>query len=227
MFYEDMIKLELVTEAIQFTILLVLMYHSFAKARIDGQQRLFFFAFASYGFFLILHAYTRALHVGFLNLGYYDISALFAQLFKTMFFMLFGYAILDALIRDATLKRILKSNAVAAFLILFLISIGIVLIEGRALLFSDTAKALIYESLEITIQVMIINIAYHSWRDTGSKNLLMVGGAFILFLAADVAHIYRILWGFSLIEYMVRHTLRLFALALLAYALIFYNKSKP
>ncbi len=218
----SLIKRELITEVTQLLIVIVIAYHLFIESKIDRKKKMLLLAFISYSINLLLHMSMRATEAGFLGMPYPEILSLFSHAFKTMFFMIFGYTLLDALIIEESLRRILRSTAVLYFLILIITSLGIIFLEGVEVLFERTAKEIVYELMEMAVQLMIINIIYQCWRDTRFKNLVLTGGAFALYLIADATHTYSLIWGFSALEYSLRHIVRLTALLLLAYTLLFH-----
>lgn len=220
----EVIKYELITEALQLGIALLLLRHTFIESRINERKRILFLAFVSFVLYLVLHMFMRAIQAGYILPLYPEIISLFSHTFKTMFFMIFGYAAFDALISEPLVRRILHSSTISAFLILLVISTGIIAIEGWNLNFNDTIKELVYELIEMSAQVMIINIIYQSWKETRSANLLVTGASFLLFFLADFTHAYSLMWGYTRIEFIARHVVRLLALALLAYALIYYEE---
>ena len=221
----EVIKYELVSEVLQLGIALLLLHHTFIESRTHARKRILFFAFASYMLYLLLHISMRATQAGYGALPYSEILSLFSHTFKTMFFMIFGYAALEALVSELLVRKILHSSAISAFLILLVVSIGSILIEGWNLSFSGTIKELVYELIEMSVQVMIINISYQSWKETHSANLLLTGTSFLLFFLADLTHAYSLIWGYTRIEYIARHVLRFLGFILLAYVLM-YHKEK-
>ncbi len=221
----EVIKYELANEALQLAIALLLLRHTFIESRGSERKKILFFAFASYVTYLFLHMSMRATQAGYVSLPYPEILGLFSHAFKAMFFMIFGYAALEALVSEPLVRKILRSSTISAFLILLAVSAGSILIEGLSLAFNDTVKELVYELIEMSALVMIVNIIYHSWKETRSANLLVTGTAFLVFFLADFAHAYSVMFGYTRIEFMARHVLRLLALILLAYALM-YHKEK-
>jgi hypothetical protein len=216
---EALIIRELWGYGIQGVLLALILYNAYTRGKTT-----IFKAFTAYTIYLSLHIVARAMQVGFVDLNNPDALELFSHVFKAAFFLIMGYVFLDALITDKVLKRILKSNTYVAILLLVVIALGILIVEGQDFVFMDTVKELVYEIVEVTVIIMIINILIHSWMDTRAKNLLLVATAFILYLLADAAHIYSLVWGFSELEYVVRHLLRLGALAILTYSMLVYKR---
>jgi len=216
---EALIKKELLSYTIQFILLGFILYHAYTQ-----RKSTVFKAFLSYTAYLTLHTSARATQVGYIIISNPDALELFSHIFKAAFFLIMGYAFLNALITDETLKRILRSNTYTAVLLLVAVALGILLLEGEDFEFIDTIKEVVYEIAEATVTVMIINILYHSWRDTKARNLIFIAVAFMFYLLADAAHLYSLTWGFSELEYMLRHTLRLAALIVLTYSMLVYKK---
>jgi hypothetical protein len=220
-----LIKKELITEALQLIIVVIILHRIFIKSRIDRRKKILFLAFLFYAVYLSFHILMRATHAELIAAPYPEVLGLFSHAFKALFFMTFGYALLDALIEDRLLRRILQSTTLLAFLILGIISGGIIAVEGVNLQFNETIKELVYELAEMMVQVMIINIAYQSWKETRSSNLILIGAAFSLYFIADFIHTYSLMWGLIEREFAVRHLVRLLALLLIAYTML-YHKEK-
>ena len=93
-------------------------------------------------------------------------------------------------------------------------------------MFAHSYKELVYELVELTIQVLILNIIYHSWKDTKARHLVFTGMAFALFIAGTVGHIYALLYETAPMQLysLLRAALYLPALVLMAYAYIFVEK---
>jgi hypothetical protein len=216
---EALIKKELLIYTIQIVLLGLILYHTYTQ-----RKSTVFTAFVSYTIYLSLHISARATQIGYLALSSPDALELFSHIFKAAFFLIMGYAFLNALITDETLKRILRSNTYTAILLLVIVALGIVLLEGKGFGFMGTVKEAVYEIVEVTVMIMIVIILYHSWKDTKAPNLVLVALAFLFFLLADVAHLYSLIWGFSALEYMLRHVLRLSALLVLTYSMLAYKK---
>lgn len=222
----SLINRELVTEAIQLIIVLIILSHLTFEARIDRRKKILLGAFLFYTAYLVLHMLMRATQAGHLGAPYPEALSLLSHAFKTLFFMTFGYALLDALIEDELLQRVLRSTTVLSFLIIAVVSLGIIAVEGVNLHFNETIKELVYELAEMMVQVMIINIAYQSWRETKSSNLILIGVAFGLYFTADIVHTYSLMWGFNEREFAARHLVRLLALLLIAYTLLYHKEEK-
>jgi hypothetical protein len=220
-----LIKREVISEALQLIVVVIILYHVLAESRIDKRKKILFLAFLQYAVYLSLHMLMRATQAELISIPYPEILGLFSHAFKAMFFMTFGYAILDALIEDELLRRILRSTTMLSFLIIGIISLGNIALEGVNLQFNESVYELVYELLEMTVQVMIINIAYQSWKETRSSNLILIGAAFSMYFTADIIHTYSLIWGFVEKEFALRHLIRLLALLLIAYTLL-YHKEK-
>jgi hypothetical protein len=221
-----LIKRELITEGLQLIVVAILLYHLFGESRVEKRKKILFLAFLSYSLYLLLHMSMRATQAELIFVFSPEVLDLFSHAFKTLFFMTFGYALIEALIEDELLMKIFKSSTILFFLSIAIISLGIIALEGVNLQFSHTIKELVYELAEMIIQVMIINIAYQSWKETRSNNLIFIGIAFSLYLLADITHTYGIVWGFMKIEFVTRHLIRLFALILIAYTLLYHKEEK-
>ncbi len=208
-------------EALQLAIVLPLIYVNYLRSKLEKRKLLLSAAFAFFAAHTALQIYSLTLS-GFS----FEIFSVFSHAFETLFFMIFGYAIVDALVADPILHRINRTNVYVVLLFLTGFSVGMVLMEGAKFAFAHTYKELVYELVEVTIQVLILNIIYHSWRDTQARHLLFSGAAFVLFLAGTLTHVYALLWGLAAMELfsLLRSALYLPALLLLAYASLFVER---
>ncbi len=221
-----LIKRELITEALQLIVVVIILHHILVESRIDRRKKILFLAFLFYALYLSFHMLMRATQAELIAAPYPEIQGLFSHAFKTLFFMTFGYALLDALLEEELLRRILRSTALLSFSIIAAISLGIIAMEGVNLQFNESVKELVYELAEMAAQVMIINIAYQSWKETRSRNLIVIGAAFSLYFIADFTHTYSLMWGFMKWEFAVRHLVRLLALLLIAYTMLYHKEEK-
>lgn len=110
------------------------------------------------------------------------------------FFIIFAFIVLDALIRDRLLKRIVKANALIVISLVILFTLGKLLLERGELIFYYTSKEFIYELSEITANILLISITYFAWMDTRSRGMFFVLIAFILFFISNIHHIFALFW---------------------------------
>jgi hypothetical protein len=215
---------ELFLSSFQVIAVLVLLYVNYVKSRIEERKRLLFAAFLLYLFHLISQTYNVFLQLR--GEPFLEVAAISSHVFETLFFMTYGYAIVNALVADPILHRINRTNMYVVLLFILVFSVGMVMIEGKNLVFAHTYKELVYELVELTIQVLILNIVYHSWKDTRARHLVYTGVAFALFISGTVGHVYALLYETAPMELysLLRTALYLPALYLMAYAAIFVEK---
>jgi hypothetical protein len=208
------------TLIIQLIIVFILLYGTYASSKTRERKRLLYTAFLMYGLFIFCHVPEYIIKAGLGNLPLLEITALFGHMFKTFFFLIYGYGLIGAIVTDKALKQINKINATIGLVFISIFTLGVIVIEGKELAFRGTMIEVVYPVMTMVIQVLIINIILYSWLNIPSKRLLLTGIAFALFLLADIAHTYNIIWEFSTLEFFVRHLFRTLALGLLAYTTI-------
>ncbi len=163
---EALIRKELIGYAFQAGLLGAVLFHAYTHGK-----KTIFRAFLTYGVYLGLHISTRGAQVGYAVPLDPESLELFSHVLKSAFFLIMGYAFLDALITEKTLKKILRSNLYIALILLVVLALGIVMVEGKNFEFMETVKEVVYEIAEVTVTIMIINIIIHSWMDTKARNL--------------------------------------------------------
>jgi hypothetical protein len=220
----EVAEYELLLEALQFIAVLVLLYVNYSKSKLDKGKRLLFMAFIFYIAHLVPQIYNTILRIYGKHI--FEIAAISSHVFETLFFMTFGYAIVNALVADPILHKINRTNLYVVLLFVLIFSIGMVFMEGVKLAFAHTHKELVYELVELTIQVLILNIIYHSWKDTQARHLLFTGAAFVLFIAGTTGHVYALLYETAPMELysLLRSALYLPALILLAYTALYVER---
>jgi hypothetical protein len=211
------LKYMILFEVIQLFIVSVLLYVMFKKSRGVEEKRLLLLAFTAYAVSLILRLHNTSAMAGIELFSFSEVLAVTEHMFKVLFFILFAYAIMDALVVDSVLKEITGSTAYIALALAFVFSAGLVLKEGESLTFTFTQKELVYELAEAILSLFVLNILYHSWRDTKSPKLLLVEIAFLFFFTAALGHSYNLMWGFSWDRQLVTDFFRLIGLMTLAY----------
>ncbi len=208
----------LLFEIVQLFVVSALLYAMFKKSHADVGKRLLLLAFAAYAASLLLRLYNTSIMAGFVQLRFSELFAVTEHTFKLLFFMLFAYALMDAIVGDPMLKGITRTTAHIAISLTLIFSFGLILKEGESLAFTFTPKELVYELAEGILSLFTLNILYHSWSDTRSQKLLLSGVAFVFFLAASLGHSHNLMWGFSWDRQLIVDFLRLAGFLTLAYA---------
>lgn len=218
------LKYMVLFEVTQLLIVSALLYVMLKKYRVVEERRLLVLSFMAYAVSLLMRLHNTSAMAGIEAFSFSEVFAVTEHLFKVMFFILFAYALMDALVGEPVLREITKSTAYIAVALALVFSLGLIIKEGAALSFSFTQKELVYELAEAILSLLVLNILYHSWRDTRSPKLLMSGMAFFFFLIGSLGHSYNLMWSFSWDRQLFTDFFRLIGFVILAYGTL---KSEP
>jgi hypothetical protein len=214
------LKYMILFEATQLLAVGVLLYAMFRKLRATGEGRLLFLSFGAYTISLLLRLHNTSAMAGVEMFTFSEVFAVGDHLFKVLFFILFAYALMDALVEEPALKDITRSTALIAVALAFTFSTGLIVKEGENLKFIFTQKELVYELAEGILSLLVLNILYHSWRDTRSRRLLLSGTAFLFFFVGSIGHSYNLMWGFTWERQLLTDFFRLIGFVVLAYSTV-------
>ncbi len=220
---EAVYKLGAAFLAVQMLIVLIPLYSTFRASRADASKRYLFFAFLAYMLFLVFHSQEYLVKAKLLEDVLFWQGLILDHLFKTMFFLFYGYALLDVYVSDKVLRKINRANLAIASSVLAAYT-AILMLEGKGAIFYGGAKEMVYSVVTLVALFLIVNLLYHSYIEVRSRHLLVNGFAFTFFLMAELTHTANMLWGFSEAEFILRHVLRTFAVALVAYAVVRYRR---
>ncbi|MEE8402051.1 MAG: hypothetical protein V3R86_07860, partial [Candidatus Hydrothermarchaeaceae archaeon] len=207
----------LILAIVQLFMVILLMSHNYREYKLDNQKKILFISFLMYFLYLAFFIFNTSIE-SITQKPHSELASIFSHMFKNLFYILFGFSILMALITDSMLNRILKTSVYLGAIMVILGHLGVIIVEGNNLKFHETVKELAFESINIAFQILVINVIYHSWRATKSKNLLLYGGAFILFLASDLLHFHNLMWGYLWLRHLMINVFSTLGLLALAYS---------
>ncbi|MEE9594812.1 MAG: hypothetical protein V3V92_05370 [Candidatus Hydrothermarchaeales archaeon] len=217
----EIINIELLLiGSLQLILVGLIIYRLYVGKRRSGRDWLMkvFFLYLIHLMFFMGESATNA---GLILLINPDILGLFHHYFFTLLFIAFGYGILDAIVTQPLHKRILKHNTILSILVLTFITMAIILSEGKELKFSHTGMEFIYEIFQALINLLVIVVLYNSWKDTGSRRLMLDTVAISLFFFGNTGHILTLIATTALplhLEFtFVKYVLFTFALVIFAY----------
>lgn len=221
---------ELLLRRINFLIVVIelllagfLVVHTYPRFKKPEGRNYIFVAFSVLLLYLIAHFYNVAVDALLIPRLRSEFLEVLCHTFRTLFFIIFTFVVLDALITDRLLKRIVKANALIVVSLVLLFTLGMLLLEGGDLLFYYTNKEFIYELSEITANILLVSITYFAWMDTRSRGMFFVLVAFVFFFVSNIDHIYALLWARSyamveILEPLIKDFFSMLAVAFLVHA---------
>jgi hypothetical protein len=208
---------------IELLLAVSLLYHTYPRFKRENGQASLFITFLVLLVYLLSHIYNIGLDALLIPRLRSELLEVVCHAARTLFFIIFAFVVLDALISDRLLKRIVKANTLIVISLVLLFTLGMLVLEDGELLFYYTDKEFIYELSEITANILLISISYFAWMDTRSRGMLFILIAFILFFISNLHHISALLWARSyaaveIIEPLVKDFFSMLAVAFLAYS---------
>lgn len=221
---------ELILRRIDFSIVLIelllavfLVSHTYPRFKRQEMKDYLFATFIVFLVYILAHAYNTAVDAFLISRLRSEPLEVVCHTARTLFFIIFAFVVLNALVNDRLLKRIIKANTLIVISLVLFFTLGMLIFEGGELIFYYTNKEFIYELSEITANILLISITYFAWMETRSRGMLFILIAFLLFLISNLGHIYALLWAKSyatveIIEPLVKDFFSAAAVAFLVYA---------
>lgn len=221
---------EILLKRLDFSMLLVemllvffLIAHTYPRFRRQDNRDYLFVTFVVFLIYLVAHTYNVAADALLMPWYRSEVLEVICHTFRTLFFIIFAFLVLSALVNDKLLRKIVKANTVIIITLILLFTMGMLIEEGGELLFYYTNKEFMYEIFEITANIIVVSITYFAWMETKSKGMLFILLAFIFFFISNLGHMYSLVWARSyttaeIIEPLIKDFFSMTAIALLVYA---------
>jgi hypothetical protein len=203
---------------VQFLVLSMLLYRTFRGFKESEEKKNLFIAFLLYTLYIIFMVCYASIREGYLNLPNSDLTKIIGHLFKALFFMVFGYLILGAVIIEPLLKKILNTNTYIALALVIFFTAFVLLFERGSGVVLVSNLELAYELIVVTMQILILNVIYHSWRVSKLRKLELYMTAFLLFTVATLVHLFYVFYGMWEIHYSSMLLIYTIAVGILLYS---------
>ncbi len=224
--HEDLHSYLLIVGVVQFLLVSFIIYKLSTGGRAVVGRQWLVYAFVLYLIHLLFFTGEHATRLGLVYLINPETLSVFHHLFFTLLFIAFGYGLIDVLITQPLQKRILRHSTYLIVSVLTVISLVIILVEGKELEFTHAGMEFIYEMLQAATNLLIIVILYNSWKDTGSRKLLLDTIAITLFFLGNTGHILTHIISTTLPVHL-EFTLVKYVLATLALLIFAYMPTHP
>lgn len=202
---------------VQIFMLSTILYHTFKGFQQSNEKKILFSAFLMYLLYIVfrlvsfqneehsLYAYTSAVKM-------------LSHLFKALFFLIFGYLVLRAVITEPLLKKILDTNTYLALALITLLTLFVILFEDGAEGILSLNIELSNELIVVTLQILILNVIYHSWKVSRLRKLELYFIAFLVFTFATTIHLFYVYQGITGPHFYVMWLIYTIAVGILLYS---------
>jgi len=210
----------LILGVIQFLLVGLIVYKIYMGRKEIGREWLMK-VFVIYAMHLLLFIGENATHADLIYLFDPEVLSLLHHFFFTLVFIIFGYGLVDAITTQPLHKRILKHNTILTVSLITFITLAMILLESEGLKFSHTSMEFIYEIIQAIVNLLIIVVLYNSWRETGSRRLMLDTLAISLFFLGNTGHILTIIATVAMETHLqftiAKYVMFTFALIIFAY----------